>query len=266
MAHELPTPVATEPIEPRLGGYRIVRELMPGKTFLATTSGDREVVLKLLETDCLLGQQLHPNIKDRLGRVREIANLALANLYGVQREGGVVYLVWEYLPGVSLNEWALDKRITPRQVVWLARDLALTIEGLHARGLIHGALHENNVIVHADGARLTHVSPLLYSEASVDESALQKMFNRTADARHELRTSLACLLSAEPIPIRQWIAKLTAELQNADGVVRTVPGSTVAEDRRERRRTGLAAMVAVAAGVFFYISVRWATHLLTAGR
>ena len=50
-----------------IGAYRVERELGEG-SFLACESNGRRVVLKMLEADCLLKGQLHPMIKDRLGR------------------------------------------------------------------------------------------------------------------------------------------------------------------------------------------------------
>src|SRR6266571_2713082 len=87
-----------------IGEYRIERELGEG-SFLACESNGRRVVLKMLEGDCLLKGQLHPMIKDRLGRVRELAHLGVANLHGVERDGERAFLVWEYVEGIALEEY-----------------------------------------------------------------------------------------------------------------------------------------------------------------
>src|SRR5262245_13863704 len=83
-------------------GYRIVKVLSPDRCFLAvstTGGGGRRVVLKQLEQDCLLRGQLHPSIKERLARVRELAHLSIANLYSVEKENEDAYLVWEFIEG-----------------------------------------------------------------------------------------------------------------------------------------------------------------------
>ena len=41
-----------------------------------------------MDHDCLLRGQLHPSIRERLSRVRELAHGGVANLYGVGRDGG----------------------------------------------------------------------------------------------------------------------------------------------------------------------------------
>jgi hypothetical protein len=71
-----------------IGGYDVLSTLCAGKSWLAVAggaggAGGRSVVLKALDQDCLWKGQLHPNVKDRLGRVRELAHSGVANLYGV---------------------------------------------------------------------------------------------------------------------------------------------------------------------------------------
>src|ERR1044071_6046711 len=66
-----------------IGGYRILRTLSAGHSFLAEETGGQRVVLKVLDEDCLLRGQLHPNIHDRLERVRELAHPKVANLHSV---------------------------------------------------------------------------------------------------------------------------------------------------------------------------------------
>jgi hypothetical protein len=48
--------------------------------------GGRQVVLKKLDDDCLLDGQLHPSIKLRLERVRELPVRCVANFLGVERD------------------------------------------------------------------------------------------------------------------------------------------------------------------------------------
>src|ERR1700712_5367609 len=107
MAQLAPAPnLAGEASE--IGGYQVVRTLAPDQTWLATAAGGtgRTLVLKALDQDCIWKSQLHPNVKDRLGRVRELAHAGVANLYGVERDGGLTYLVWEYILGETLADLA----------------------------------------------------------------------------------------------------------------------------------------------------------------
>src|SRR5881227_419589 len=100
-------PSGFEPMPDEIGGYEVLEPLgQAAESALAVAPGNRRVVLKLLDPDCLLrpapNPKLHPSIRDRLARVRELAHAGVANLYGVEHDAGRVYLVWEFIDGVPL--------------------------------------------------------------------------------------------------------------------------------------------------------------------
>ncbi len=156
-----------------IGEYEVIEQL-GAATILARDSGGRRVVLKMLEADCLLKGQLHPMIRDRLGRVRELAHLGVANLHGAQRDGERAFVVWEYVEGQTLAEHVAEAKLEKQRLAELAQQIVLQVESLHALGIVHGALHARNIFVMPSGeVRLTHVSPLLYHEEAVDVGALE---------------------------------------------------------------------------------------------
>src|SRR5258706_7724186 len=112
-----------------IGGYRIIQTISE-QSWIAVVAGGRRVVLKVLDEDCLWKGQLHPNVRDRLARVRELAHVGVANLYGVERDGGLTYLVWEYVEGRTLDVYT--RSAGPRELARLARGLVLGLEMLHA--------------------------------------------------------------------------------------------------------------------------------------
>jgi serine/threonine protein kinase len=154
--------------------------LTPNRTWLARDAAGRQVVLKLLEKDCLQNDTLHPLIHDRLARVRELAHPGVANLYGVERDGDHVLLVWEFLPGQTLADWNGSRK----EFSDLARELIISVQTLHNLGIVHGRLRERNIILDLRGRPcLTHISPLLFHEPSADARELRKMLNRLAKVR-----------------------------------------------------------------------------------
>jgi hypothetical protein len=231
--------------------YTSVEVLVDGESWSAIAPGGRRVVLKRLDPDCLLGggTKLHPSIRDRLARVRELAHARVANLHGVERDpafiDGAAYLVWEFVRGQTLQEWALRPEATPRELMLVARELILTVEALHARGIVHGAIHARNVIIDEAGRlRLTHVSPLLYTEPQNDLDMIAILFADLAERRGDADSPLARLAeeAAESQTLRELGAQ-AASLMDA----RPDDGHEAAErraDARRRRRSRL-----VAAGV-----------------
>ena len=164
-------PAASTPAS--LGPFHIQSELTPAATYLALDPSGRRVVLKILDDDCLLGNNLHPMIKDRLGRVRELAHVGVANLLSVERDGMRSFLVWDYVPGETLEEHLGNASPT----LELARRIVRAVEGLHALGIVHGALHERNIIVTPGSVVLVHVSPLLFNDPQVDIDALLRILS-----------------------------------------------------------------------------------------
>ncbi len=139
-----------------------------------STTTSKKLVFKPLDDDCLLDGQLHPAIRQRLNRIRELPITGVANLVGVERVEGVAQLVWEFVPGQNLEEVQADEKTWER----IAREVILAIESLHAAGIVHGAIHERNAIVVRDGTvRLTHVSPLLWTETGNDVQDAIAMLN-----------------------------------------------------------------------------------------
>ena len=166
-------------------GYFLVRWLTQGRTALCRSEQGRLRVLKLMGRDCLLSGDLHPDIKERLARIRELPHRTIATLISVDRdEEGKVYAVWEYLEGVSLQAWVCDPLRDERNVARMLRELVIAVEAMHGQGITHGALHEGNILVDQNGdLRLLDVSPLRFDDESADASAIAALMARILQCR-----------------------------------------------------------------------------------
>ena len=254
-----------------IGGYEIRRELLPGLTALAIAPGNRAVVLKRLDSDCLVqsgeNPRLHPAIRDRLARVRELAHGKVANLHGVEHDRGCVYLVWEFVAGQTLEDWAMGKNVSPRDLLMTARELILTIESLHARGIVHGAIHGRNVIVDAAGKlKLTHVSPLLYTDPRHDLESVSKLFRELAAQRGEAESPLENLASEAQEPDGTLRSMETRAASLID--LRRDEASEAVEaelDLHRRRRSRLGAIAVVLMGLGLGYGIKQYVQHLTPG-
>src|SRR5687768_5806805 len=83
---QVPRELCGYPVESRLQSTLASEPDFLGPSYLAAGPGGRGVVLKPLDRDCLLKNGLHPSIRERLARVRELALAGVANLYGVERD------------------------------------------------------------------------------------------------------------------------------------------------------------------------------------
>jgi serine/threonine protein kinase len=222
-------------------GYTVLRSLSP-QTYIALADGGRQVFLKPLDPDCLLQGQLHPSIKERLARVRELALKSAANLHGVERDQPGVFLVWEFIDGATLESYAPS--LAPLQLIALMREVVLSVEALHQVGIVHGAIHARNIIVDPTGRpRLTHISPLLFHDPAVDEKAISLMLAKLIDDRHDIDASLRVGLH-QSLSLRQ----LAARLVTADAAP-SERSAIDAEDRRRRRGMLLMAVFVAVLGI-----------------
>ena len=248
MHSNTPTNPATLPAE--LCGYSVERALTPEQTYLAMGPGGRRVVLKRVDEDCMLGNQLHPSIKERLARVRELAHGGVANLYGVGREGEAAWMIWEFVPGETFDEYAADPRRTPGEVLHVARELILAVDALHGQGIVHGSVIGANVIITPDGAiRLIHISPLLYSDMDVDDECVIALLNKAVEERGEQETALGRLVAEaarERLSLKTLVARLATLLEVRSGAAAP---EVCLEERHIRRRTFLAAGIVGIVGI-----------------
>jgi len=239
------------PTPAELCGCPIRKTLTPEQSYLADGPGGRPVVLKKIDEDCLLRGKLHPSIKERLSRVRELAHGGVANLYGVERDGKDAYLMWEFVPGQTFDEYVATPDRTPRDLLRLARELILSVDSLHIQGLVHGALVGGNVIVNPEGnVRLTHISPLLYTDFAVDDESVRFLLEHAVESRGETSSPLGQLLieaEREQMGLRPLGAKVGALLEAREAPAE--PAVQLIEERHVRRRTILAAAFVAVVGV-----------------
>jgi hypothetical protein len=159
--------------------------------------------------------------------------VGVASLYGVEREGEQAYLVWEYVDGATWEEHVGGGQMPEKAPAALRRELKAAVESLHALGIVHGALHERNVLVRPDGrVILTHISPLLYNDPEVDRDAVRELLERLGEDESAAPASDAGVQAAEP-----------------------------SEDRRARKWALLGAFLTAAAGALIAWAIwKWVGH------
>jgi hypothetical protein len=206
---------------------------------------------KRLDADCLLDGQLHPSVRQRLERVRELPLMHVANLIGVEKnEDGVAQLVWQFIPGTPLEEIRGD---APAWGRW-AREVILAVEALHSSGIVHGAVHERNVIVDPLGEiRLTHVSPLLYTDTDHDAADVIDMLDALV-SRDAPDSKLAKLLGEARD--KSWpLSALYTRVAELDA--EPPPPEPEPDSRRFNGGALVAAAAVAAAGIAVAAGVMW---------
>lgn len=198
-----------------LGDYRILRPLGEGgmgKVYLATKDGtDDRVAIKVLPPKKAAeeGQALL-----RFRREMELSQRAvhpnLAKTLGFGAEGGVHFMVLEYIPGESLYDAVKGPRGGPLRVTDAARLFLKVLDGLdaaHAAGLVHRDIKPSNIMITPDGdARLLDLGlaramgeevPLTRPNVVVgtlDYASPEQLVNASSADRRSDLYSLGCTL------------------------------------------------------------------------
>jgi len=236
---DMPTP--PDEIAP---GYRFNAELSPG-TYRCVGPDGRLWVLKRLDDDCLHAGGLHPAIRDRLARVRELPHARVATLAAVVRGTDGPYLVWAFVQGQPID----PARLSADRFPAVARGLASAVETLHARGLVHGSLTAGNVILSPAGdVWLTHLSPYLWDDPADDVRAVLDLLRPAADG---LSLPLPDLADGVPTqPLRELAA---------GGPSRPPPAERDGPRHARRSLLGAAAVAVLAIAAAGFIA-RWAAR------
>jgi serine/threonine protein kinase len=242
-------------------GYELVRWLNQPRTALCRADGQRLVVLKQLDGDCLLDGNLHPSIRERLARIRELAHGHVATLISVERDTeGRVYCVWEYVEGTDIETWCSDPDRAPQQAVRMLRELLLAVEALHGLGIIHGALHGGNAMVDARGElRLLDLSPLLFHEPKVDVDALGELICRILEQRGEGESEIGRVL-LQHVARQDGLRELSASISRSMEARCGVPDASADQEKQDeqiRRRSLRWGLICAGAAVLLALVGGW---------
>ena len=123
-----------------------------GKVYRATQrSLERDVAVKTLAKSI----QHDPIAVDRfVGEARTLARLRHANIVGVhglgQYPGGGYFLVMDFIPGNTLEQWQRSAEFSSHQAIEIVRKLAAAVDYAHTQGIIHCDLKPSNVLLAND--------------------------------------------------------------------------------------------------------------------
>jgi hypothetical protein len=187
-----------------------------------------------------------PGLIDRLGNVgRETASVRdphLLAVYDLVDEAGSFRLIAEWCDGATVTATLRRGSMAPGQAIAAVSDVLAGLEALHARGLFHGQVGPETVVVDGEGrSRL--------AELALCAAATPQGFGPHTDVRDTARLGLHLLRTAGSRfdPVRRALdgaataaggvdaARLHAELDSAATAV-LGPGWRDRSGRRTRRR------------------------------
>jgi serine/threonine-protein kinase len=155
---------AVQSLPERVGRYQIVRLLGEGAMGRVLLGHDpvldRAVAVKVLRSDLKLPEDQRLDLIQRMRHeARASARAAHPNivvLYDMGEEPGLgLFLVNEYLEGITLKERILRGRIGAHEGAELAQELGAALTTAHVSGVLHRDVKPDNILITDTGSKIT---------------------------------------------------------------------------------------------------------------
>jgi len=139
-----------------MGPYEILAPIGAGgmgEVFLASdTRLYRNVAIKVLPRDQVADPELKRRFMQEARAASALNHPNIVTLYDISSESGTDYLVMEYVPGESLAQLISSRRLTVREVIALAQQIASALAAAHAAEIVHRDLKPANVMITDSGS------------------------------------------------------------------------------------------------------------------
>ena len=141
----------------QIGSYTVVREIGRGgmgRVYLASDARlGRMVALKALAPHLLRDPLQRERLRREARAAAALTHPAICTVFAFEEFDGQVYIVTEFVDGVTLGDEIRSRTTPPRagDILRTARDLAGGLGAAHAAGIVHRDLKPDNVMRTSDG-------------------------------------------------------------------------------------------------------------------
>ena len=137
-----------------LGRYHIVEKIGAGGMGVVYRARDsrleRDVALKVLPEGLLTEAEARRRFRNEALALARLNHPNICSVFDFNSEGGVDFLVMEFVAGVSLDRRLAQGSIPPDEVPTLGAQLAAGLAAAHAQGVIHRDLKPGNLRLTSD--------------------------------------------------------------------------------------------------------------------
>ncbi len=115
---------------------------------------DRTVAIKLPRKGQLSAEEAESFLREARSAAR-LSHPGIVAVHEVGKAGDQLFIVSDYVPGVTLADWLTGKRPTPKEAAGLCAKIADAVQHAHEHGVIHRDLKPSNVML--DDAGEPHI-------------------------------------------------------------------------------------------------------------
>ncbi|GAA3548196.1 hypothetical protein GCM10022419_030610 [Nonomuraea rosea] len=143
---------------PAIGLYELISRLGSGGmgvVYLAKAADGSRVALKAIRRDYTADPVYRARFNEEVSNARKVASFCTARVLDHGEDNGVLFLVTEYIDGVSLEDHLIEHgALSPSVLHAAAVGVAAALTAIHAAGLVHRDLKPANVMLTLAGPRV----------------------------------------------------------------------------------------------------------------
>ncbi|WP_187414248.1 serine/threonine-protein kinase [Nonomuraea sp. PA05] len=160
----------------QIGPYQIVRKLGEGGmgvVYLAQDRDFRPVAVKVLRSGPAADDRFRKRFHREAEAARQVARFCTAPVLDVGMDGGIAYIVTEYVDGPDLAS-VIETRGPMRgsSLEALAAGVATALAAIHQAGVVHRDLKPSNILLSAVGPRVIDFGIARITESDATRSAV----------------------------------------------------------------------------------------------
>jgi WD40 repeat protein/tRNA A-37 threonylcarbamoyl transferase component Bud32 len=137
-----------------LGRFELVERLGVGGFGSVWKAHDKElhrtVAIKIPRADRMSANEQEKFFREARAAA-QLRHPNIVSVYEVGRDGDSVYIVSDFVRGVTLNEWLTGQQLTGREAAELCAKIAEALHHAHEQGVIHRDLKPANIMIDDDG-------------------------------------------------------------------------------------------------------------------
>src|SRR5215813_4405410 len=155
----------------RLGRYEVLSKLgagAMGEVYLAHDSNlSRTVALKVLPNDLASDEGRMLRFAQEARAISALNHPNIITIHEVDHVDSTHFIAVEFVKGLTLRDRLRQKKLSPREIVEIAEQVARALEAAHEAGIVHRDLKPENIMVRHDG----YVKVLDFGIAKLSEQA-----------------------------------------------------------------------------------------------
>lgn len=113
---------------------------------------ERPVAVKIMHAHLAEDEHFTERFIQEARQAARLAHPNIVNVFDQGQDGGITFIVMEYLPGITLRELLRDfGTLTPRQTLDVVVAILQGLDAAHSAGIVHRDLKPENVLMADDG-------------------------------------------------------------------------------------------------------------------